>query len=75
MENATEIGWRMTGSANEVADILVEFAEELRKGDVTVWKGQRELHIDPTGQIHMSVHADSEPSGNADLRIELKWNH
>lgn len=68
----TELAWHMTGSAAEVADILVEFAEELRRGDVVVWKQRRELHIDPTGQIHMSVKAHkTEQKG---LTIDMHWS-
>ncbi len=75
MENATELAWRMTGNAQEVADILIQFAEQLRRGDVTVWKAQRELHINSDGQIELSVRADSTGNGDADLLIELKWDH
>lgn len=73
MDNASELGWHMSGSADEVADILIQFAEELRGGDVTVWKSNRELHISPSGSINLSVHADNEGPGKADLRIEMSW--
>jgi len=75
MENATELSWRMTGNAAEIADILTQFAEQLRSGDITVWKAQRELHITSDGPIELAVKADSTAIGDADLRIELKWDH
>jgi len=67
------VAWQMTGNAEDVAKILTDFADELRKGDVTVWKENSELHIDPTGQIKLSVSADSADTGFADLRIDMRW--
>lgn len=72
-QNVSELGWHMTGTAEEVADILVEFAEDLRRGDVTVWKEKRELHIDPSGKIELSVKADREGSQDG-LSIDMQWN-
>jgi amphi-Trp domain-containing protein len=68
----SELGWHMTADAADIADILTEFANELRRGDVVVWKDQRELHIDATGKIQMSVRAD-EKDGGGGLSIDMHW--
>lgn len=68
-----EIAWKMTGNAAEIADILAEFAEEVRRGDVVVWKNQNELHLDARGKMHMAVrgsHGDSKDG----LQIHLTWS-
>ena len=66
------IAWHMEGSVTEIADILAEFAQELRNGDVNVWKGQRELHLNPEGRLSLRVQAraDDEREG---LEMQLSW--
>ena len=68
-----QLGWHMTGNAGEVADILTIFAQELKHGDINVWKGQRELHLDPSGRIELRVHATTDDKGQENLRLELSW--
>jgi amphi-Trp domain-containing protein len=70
---ADELAWRMTGSVAEVADILAEFAEELRRGDVNVWKGQRSLHLHPESRLALSVEAAVERDGRQGLYLRLHW--
>ncbi len=67
-----QIGWRMEGSATEIADILAEFARELRNGDVNVWKGQRELHLNPEGRLTLHVEAKADDQKEW-LDIQLSW--
>ncbi|MDP9311861.1 MAG: amphi-Trp domain-containing protein [Chloroflexota bacterium] len=69
-----ELGWYMEGSTVEVADILMEFAQELRNGDVNVWKGQRELHLMPEGRLQLRVDAVSDDDGREGLHLKLHWN-
>jgi amphi-Trp domain-containing protein len=71
-QQETGLGWHMTAGSREIADILTEFAEEIRRGDVVVWKEKDELHIDPTGKIHMSVQA-GQNGGSEGLMINLHW--
>jgi amphi-Trp domain-containing protein len=68
-----ELGWFMRGSAREVADVLMEFAQELRNGDVNVWKGQRELHLSPEGSIDFRVEAIVDGDGREGLHMRLHW--
>jgi amphi-Trp domain-containing protein len=68
-----ELAWRMTGSVPDVADILAEFAEELRRGDVNVWKDQRSLHLHPESQLALSVEASVGQGGRHELRLQLHW--
>lgn len=68
-----ELGWHMTGTAGEVADILMQFAQELRAGNVTVWKGQRELHLDLEGRIEFTVEASAHDDGNEALHMHMQW--
>lgn len=68
------LGWYMDGSATEVADILTEFAQELRRGDVNVWKGQRELHLAPGGKLRFEVRAEASDDGREQLRMILDWD-
>ena len=68
-----ELGWYMEGGVNEVADILAEFAQELRRGDVNVWKGQRELHLSPEGKISFRVEAVVDTDGQQGLHMKLHW--
>ena len=72
-QGADQIGWHMEGSAGEVADILVEFARELRNGDVNVWKGQRELHLNPEGRLTLRVEAKADDQREW-LDIQLGWS-
>jgi amphi-Trp domain-containing protein len=72
-QQSDELAWRMTGSVAEVADILAEFAEELRRGDVNVWKGQRSLHLHPEAQLALSVEAISDQDGRQRLHLRLHW--
>lgn len=65
--------WSMTGTADEVAHILTDFANDLRRGDLTVWKEEQELHIDPAGDIKVSVKAGHE-TGHDGLTITLDWS-
>ncbi len=67
-----QIGWHMEGSAAEVADVLAEFARELRNGDVNVWKGQRELHLNPEGRLSMRVEAKADDQREW-LDIQVAW--
>lgn len=69
-----ELGWFMTGSAQEIADILMEFAQELRRGDVNVWKGQRELHLAPEGKLEFRVEAIVDADGREGLHMKLHWD-
>ncbi len=71
-DHADELGWRMEGSAHEIADILQEFARELRNGDVNVWKGQRELHLNPEGRLTFSVQARADDRREW-LDMQLAW--
>lgn len=68
-----EMKWHMEGDAGAIADILMQFAQELRAGDITVWKGQRELHLDPTGRITFSVDAIADDNGQEGLHMNLHW--
>ena len=72
-QHADELAWRMTGSVTEVADILAEFAQELRRGDVNVWKGQRSLHLHPESQLALSVEATVDQDGRQSLNLRLHW--
>jgi amphi-Trp domain-containing protein len=63
----------MTGSVTEVADILAEFAEELRRGDVNVWKGQRSLHLHPESRLALSAEATLDQHGGQGLLLRLHW--
>lgn len=67
-----QIGWHMEGSAAEIADILAEFARELRNGDVNIWKGQRELHLNPEGRLELRVHAKADDRREW-LDLQLAW--
>jgi amphi-Trp domain-containing protein len=69
-----ELGWYMTGSQTEVADVLSEFAQELRRGDINVWKGQRELHLDPSGTIRLQTEAIVNDDGSEELVMRLRWH-
>jgi amphi-Trp domain-containing protein len=69
-----ELGWHMTGSAREVADILAQFAQEFRNGDVNVWKGQRELHLSPEGKVDVRVEAIADDDGREGFHIKLHWD-
>jgi|GEM_PF-3671741 len=69
-----ELGWYMEGSAVEVADVLMQFAQELRNGDVNVWKGQRELHLAPEGKLELQVQAIADDDGREGLHMKLHWN-
>ncbi len=73
-QKTDELGWHMAGSVREVADILEEFARELRGGDVNVWKGQRELHLNPEGPIELRVEAHHERDGREALSMRLTWD-
>lgn len=68
-----ELGWYMEGSTTEVADVLMEFAQELRAGDVNVWKGQRELHLSPEGKLSLRVEAMVDEDGRQGLHMGLHW--
>ena len=70
--DADQIAWHMEGSVTEIADILAEFAQELRNGDVNVWKGQRELHLNPEGRLSLRVQARAEDQREA-LELQLSW--
>lgn len=72
-EKEDELGWYMEGSAVEVADVLMQFAQELRAGDVNVWKGQRELHLMPEGKLSMRVQAVVDQDGGEGLHMALHW--
>ena len=72
-QKADELAWRMTGSPGEVADILAEFADELRRGDVNVWKGQRELHLAPESALELHVSAIVDRDGRQGLHLMLHW--
>ncbi len=67
-----QLSWRMEGSAGEIADILAEFARELRSGAVNVWKGQRELHLNPEGKLSLRVEAKADDQ-NEWLDMRLSW--
>ncbi len=69
-----ELGWYMEGSPTEVADILMQFAQQLRSGDVNIWKGQRELHLMPEGRLQFQVHAVADDDGREGLHMKLHWN-
>jgi amphi-Trp domain-containing protein len=69
-----ELGWHMTGSTVEIADILMQFAQGLRSGDVNVWKGQRELHLSPEGKLDMRVEAIADEDGREGLHLRLHWD-
>jgi len=62
----------MEGSAVEIADVLMEFARELRNGDVNVWKGQRELHLSPEGKLMLRVEAKADEQQEW-LDMQLSW--
>lgn len=68
-----ELGWYMEGSPTEVADILAEFAQELRRGDVNVWKGQRELHLSPEGKVSFAVQAVVDTDGRQGFHMKMHW--
>lgn len=68
-----ELGWYMQGSATEVADILTEFAQELRNGDINVWKGQRELQLAPQSKIEMRVEAIADEDGRQGFHVTMHW--
>lgn len=70
--DADQLSWRMHGSAVEIADVLAEFARELRDGDVNVWKGQRELHLSPEGKIELRVEAKADDEHEW-LDMQLSW--
>ena len=70
-----ELGWHMTGSAQEIGDILAEFAQGLRSGDVNVWKGQRELHLSPEGKVSLQVEAIADEDGRQGFHMKLHWTH
>jgi amphi-Trp domain-containing protein len=70
--DADQLSWRMEGSAAELADVLAEFARELRNGDVNVWKGQRELHLNPEGKITLRVEAKADDEQEW-LDMQLSW--
>lgn len=72
-QHEDEIGWYMQGSAREIADVLMEFAQELRGGNVNVWKGQRELHLAPEGKIAFHVEATADDDGREGLQMRLQW--
>ena len=67
-----QLGWHMEGSIGEVADILSEFARELRNGDVNIWKGQRELHLNPEGRLTLRVEARADDQREW-LDIQVAW--
>ncbi len=69
-----ELGWYMAGTVREVADVLMEFAQELRNGDVNVWKGQRELHLSPQGKVELRVEAIVDQDGRQGLHMKLHWD-
>ena len=71
--DADQLGWSMEGSAVEIADILSEFARELRNGDVNVWKGQRELHLNPEGKLSLRVEAKADDQSEW-LDMQLSWS-
>ena len=71
-QDVDQLGWRMEGSAAEIADVLAEFAQELRNGEVNVWKGQRELHLNPEGRLTLRVHAKADDRREW-LEFELAW--
>ncbi|GAC1365937.1 MAG: hypothetical protein NVS4B8_06810 [Herpetosiphon sp.] len=73
MSHGEKMNWHMEGNAGEVADILMQFAQEFRAGDVNVWKGQRELHLDPMGRINFSVEANVDDDGREGLHMRLHW--
>lgn len=68
-----ELGWYMEGSPAEVADILAQFAQELRRGDVNVWKGQRELHLSPEGKVSLRVQAIVDDDGQQGFHMKMHW--
>ncbi len=70
--DSDHIGWHMEGSAVEIADVLMEFARELRNGDVNVWKGQRELHLNPEGKLMLRVEAKADEQQEW-LDMRLSW--
>ncbi len=71
--DADQLSWSMEGSAVEIADILSEFARELRNGDVNVWKGQRELHLNPEGKLSLRVEAKADDQSEW-LDMQLSWS-
>ena len=72
-QGSDELKWRMEGTATEIADILMQFAQELRQGDINVWKGQRELHLDPAGRLTLSVDAIVDDDGREGLHMNVHW--
>ena len=70
--DADHIAWHMEGSPAEIADILAEFARELRNGDVNIWKGQRELHLNPEGRLRFQVEARADDQSEW-LDMQLAW--
>ena len=72
-QGGDELGWYMEGSVQEVADILMEFAQELRQADVNVWKGQRELHLSPHGKVQFRVEAIADDNGRQGLHLKMHW--
>lgn len=72
MTDNDQLSWRMQGSAAEIADVLAEFARELRNGDVNIWKGQRELHLNPEGKIALRVEAKADDEHEW-LDMQLSW--
>jgi amphi-Trp domain-containing protein len=67
-----QLSWRMEGSATEIADVLAEFARELRSGQVNVWKGQRELNLHPEGKLTLRVKAEADDEREW-LDMQLSW--
>jgi amphi-Trp domain-containing protein len=72
-QHQDELTWRMSGSVLEIADILTEFADELRRGDVNVWKGQRNLELHPNHTLELQVDAVTDPTGRQGLQLNLRW--
>ncbi len=73
MENTPqELAWHMTGNADEVANILTEFADEIRAGDLAIWKDKSEMHLYLAGKIDLSVKSSNGPNGVADVTIEMR---
>ena len=70
--DADHIAWHMEGSPAEIADILAQFARELRNGDVNIWKGQRELHLNPEGRLRFQVEARADDQREW-LHMQLAW--
>lgn len=70
----TQMGWVTQGSRHDIANILMEFAQELRNGDVNVWNLKRELHLNPEGQLVLHVQAHVDENGREGLQMKLQWN-